>query len=50
MSATDEITHRRWFGPQYSVSMIYEAAERNMSIYRLEDDVLVSVRYCEYGD
>lgn len=50
MSATDEFTHRRWFDSQYSVSMVYEAAEKSISVYRLKDGALVSVGYAEYSD
>lgn len=49
MSETDEITHRKWFGSRYSVSMIYEAEEKNIGIYRLKDNVIVSMKYAEFS-
>lgn len=48
MSATDEITHRKWFNSPYAVSVIFEAVEKTMKMYRLKNDVVGRVDYAEY--
>ena len=48
MSGTDEATHGRWFSSPHAVSIVFDAVEKSMAAYRMEDGKIVRVGLAIY--
>ncbi len=50
MSGTDRATHEKWFRAPYAVSVIFEASDKSMCVYRLVRGESVEVLYSVYDE
>lgn len=48
MSGTDEATHGRWFSSPHAVSIVFDAVERSIEAYRMEDGKIVRAGLAVY--